>query len=68
VGVNPAAPAMVFFAGLAAQHNNILVSPNSGKYFSIPRFYRDSVIYIRSNALWKINLDGSANSKLFPQP
>jgi len=56
----------VFVRDLRNGTTNILVAPTSSKYFSIPRFYRDSVIYIRSNALWRINLDGSNNTKLFP--
>ena len=33
---------------------------------SLPRFYRDSVVYSRTNTIWRINLDGSHNSRLFP--
>jgi hypothetical protein len=56
----------VFLRELDSGTNRVLVAPTTDKYFSIPRFYRDSVIYIRSNALWQISLDGSNNERLFP--
>jgi len=56
----------VFVRDLLSNTNRVLVEPNSNKYFSIPVFYRDSVIYVRSNMLWRINLDGSSNVTLFP--
>ncbi len=56
----------VFLRHLDTGANRVLVAPTTNKSHSIPRFYRDSVIYIRSNALWRINLDGSNNVKLFP--
>ena len=31
-------------------------------------FYNDTVIYIRTNALWQIDLNGSNNTRLFPPP
>ncbi len=55
-----------FLRHLDTGTNQVLVAPTTNKYHSIPRFYRDSVIYIRSNALWRIGLDGSNNVKLFP--
>ena len=57
----------VFLRDLANGTNRVLVAPTTNAYFSIPRFYRDSVIYIRSNALWQINLDGSSNVRLYPE-
>jgi hypothetical protein len=56
----------VFLRDLASGTNRILVEPDTNRYFSIPRFYRDSIIYIRSNALWQISLDGATNTRLFP--
>jgi hypothetical protein len=44
----------------------VLVKPTSDKSFSVPQLYKDSVIYIRSNAIWRINLNGSNNTRLFP--
>ena len=58
----------VFVRDLQSGTTNVLVSANSNKSFSIPMFYGDSVIYIRSNVLWRINLDGSNNIRLFPPP
>jgi len=48
--------------------NRTFVEPDAGegKYFSLPNFYHDGVIYVRSNMLWWIGLNGSNNSRLFP--
>jgi hypothetical protein len=56
----------VFLRDLDRGTNRVLVASPPDKYFSIPRFYRDSVIYVRSNALWQISLDGSNTVRLFP--
>ena len=58
----------VYLRDLQSGTTRILVPPANGAHFSLPRFYHDSVIYVRSNALWRINLDGSNNIKLFPPP
>lgn len=58
----------VFVRDLQSGVEHVLVEPNAGGYHSLPRFYRDSVIYVRSNALWRINLDGANNTRLFPPP
>jgi hypothetical protein len=58
----------VFLRDLDSGTNRVLVPPTTNAYFSIPRFYRDSVFYVRSNALWLIGLDGSTNQTLFPPP
>jgi hypothetical protein len=56
----------VFVRDLVTGSNRVLVAATTNNYFSIPRFCKDSVIYVRSNALWQIGLDGSNNVKLFP--
>jgi hypothetical protein len=56
----------VFLRDLDSGTNRVLVAPDAEKHFSLPRFYRDSVIYVRSNAVWRIGLDGANNVKLFP--
>lgn len=58
----------VFVRDLESAARRVLVAPDSGQYYSIPQFYRDSVIYVRSNALWRININGSDNIRLFPIP
>jgi hypothetical protein len=55
----------VFVRDLQTGTNLVLVAPDANKYFSLPRFYGDSAIYFRSNALWRINLDGFGNTRLF---
>lgn len=56
----------VFLRDLQIDATQVLVAPNATNYSSLPRFYGDSVIYVRSNALWRINLDGTHNIRLFP--
>jgi hypothetical protein len=56
----------VFVRDLVAGTNRVLVAATTNRYFSIPRFYKDSVLYVRSNALWQISLDGANNVRLFP--
>ncbi len=58
----------VFVRDLQNRTDRVLVEPNASGYHSLPRFYRDSVIYVRSNALWQINLDGANNTRLYPLP
>ncbi len=56
----------VFLRDTHSGTNRTLVQPAGDRYFSIPRFYGDSIIYLRSNMLWKISLDGTKNVQLFP--
>ena len=56
----------VFLRDLETSSTQVLVAPTTNHYFSIPRFNGDSIIYIRSNALWQIDANGSNNVKLFP--
>lgn len=58
----------VFLRDLRSNTNRTLVPPDDSKHFSIPGFYRDSVIYIRSNMLWQVDLNGSNHTRLFPPP
>jgi hypothetical protein len=56
----------VFLRHLEGGTNQVLVAPGTNNYHSIPRFYGNSVIYTRSNAIWRVGLDGSNDIKLFP--
>ena len=60
------ASSAAFLRDLGNNTDRTLVASDGGKYFSIPRFYRDGVIYTRSNMLWRISLDGSNQTQLFP--
>lgn len=62
------ASSAVFLRDLASGSIRTLVPDNGGKYFSLPNFYGDKVIYERSNMLWQIDLTGSNNVRLFPPP
>ena len=35
---------------------------------SCPKFYHGDVIYVRSNAVWRIGADGTQNRRIFPPP
>lgn len=56
----------VIVRDLATGTTNTLVPTLGEKYFSIPQFYKDTVIYIRSNALWQVSLKTSNITRLFP--
>ena len=56
----------VFMRDLVTGTNQVLVAGTTNQYHSIPRFYGDSVVYVRSNALWQTSLDGSKSVRLCP--
>jgi hypothetical protein len=43
----------------------ILVPPDNSGHYSIPRFCDSSVIYHRDGHLWRVDLNGSNNTRLF---
>lgn len=55
----------VYLRDLADNSVRTLVPPDNKGQYSIPRFYRDEVIYYRNRVLWRIGLDGSSNVPLF---
>lgn len=59
----------IYLQDLSADSVRMLVPPNTNALFgfSMPRFYRDEVIYSRNGILWRVGLDGSNNIPLFPQ-
>jgi hypothetical protein len=58
----------VFLRDLRSGTNLTLVAPDAGRSFSQPNLYRETVIYVRSNQLWQVGLDGSNRTRLFPPP
>jgi hypothetical protein len=56
----------VFLRDLRDNTTRTLVEPDGGKYFSIPAFYRDGVIYLRDQKLWWVDLNGSNRVCIFP--
>jgi hypothetical protein len=58
----------VFVRDLQDGEERTLVAPAGLRVFSQPKLYGDLVLYVRSNALWQINLDGSNHLRLFPPP
>ena len=55
----------VFVRDLRSGADKMIV-PSDSAYFSIPRPYKDWVIFVRSNMLWKAELSGSNIVRLFP--
>ena len=64
----PKASSAVFLRDLRNNADGTLVPSDGGDYHSIPRFYREGVIYVRSNMLWRIDLNGSNQTRVFPPP
>jgi len=58
----------VFLRDLRDNTTRTLVVPDNSRYFSMPRFHHDGVIYVRSNSLWWIDLNGSNQTCVFPAP
>ena len=56
----------VFLRDLNAGKNRTLVEPRGGHSFSTPRFYQDRVLYVRTNELWSVQLDGTDQKRVFP--
>lgn len=56
----------VFLRDLKNNIDHAVVMPMNDQYMSIPNFYGDSIVYIRSNNLWRVNFDGTHNVRLFP--
>ncbi len=55
----------VYLRDLSDNSVRTLVPPDNKGQYSIPRFYRDEVIYYRDRVLWRIGLDGRNNGPLF---
>ncbi|SPE61005.1 exported hypothetical protein [Verrucomicrobia bacterium] len=56
----------VFLHDLASGSNFPVVLPDNKGQYSIPRFYRDEVIYFRNRLLRRIKVDGSGDEPLLP--
>ncbi len=56
----------VYLRDVTAKTNRMLVIPDNDTAFTHPRLFRDSLIYLKSNMLWRIDLNGSNRTRLFP--
>jgi hypothetical protein len=56
----------VYLKDVSSAATNTLVADNGDRSMSIPQFCKDSVIYIQSNMLWRVDLTGSNRVRLFP--
>jgi len=45
-----------------------LVASDDSKQYTLPRFYKDRIIYMKARQLWSIDINGSNNFKLFKLP
>lgn len=46
--------------------NSIENATHRGNSYSLPNFYGDQIIYVKENAMWIVNDDGTAKRQLFP--
>lgn len=56
----------VYLRNLAGEPDQTLVRETGAPVFSMPRFSGDSVIYVRSNALWRVELGMNNPHQIFP--
>jgi len=60
------ASAAVFVREVRTGDTRTLVPDNGEKRFSLPNFYGTDIIYVRSNRLWRVDVNGSGHTQLFP--
>jgi hypothetical protein len=56
----------VLLRDLTNNSTTTLVPPDNSGQYALPRFYRDEVVYFHNRTLWRMNIDGSNNTLLFP--
>jgi len=57
----------VYLRDLKTQQMRVLVKSGSNNdAFSVPQFYGSNVIYLHSNAIWEIGMEGNNNHRIFP--
>jgi len=58
----------VYVRDIASGQEHLLVEGDpEKKYFSVPKFYGDRIIFVKDAAIWMMNGDGSNQEQLFPQ-
>lgn len=58
----------VYLRNLTNDTTLTLVEPDNGGQYSLVRFCDDGVIYWRKKLLWRVDLNGSNNAPLIPDP
>lgn len=58
----------VYVRDLKSHSERQVIPSLGGRGFSLPNFWGTNVIYIRSNRLWQISIDGGEPAMLFPPP
>ncbi|MDB6029304.1 MAG: hypothetical protein JWM68_5527 [Verrucomicrobiales bacterium] len=57
----------VYLHNIPTDTDRMIVAPTTNQYEECyPVFYKDSVIYLRSNAVWQVSLTTSNTTRLFP--
>jgi len=56
----------VYLRDLSDSSVRTIVPPDNRGQYAIPRFYSNEVIYFRNRTIWRIGLDGSDDTPLFP--
>lgn len=56
----------VFLRDLVNHTERTIVPPDNAGRYAMPRFYGNEVIYSRGRALWRIDLEGTHATRLFP--
>jgi hypothetical protein len=56
----------VFLFDLSKLSTRTIIPPNSQGGIAIPRFYKDSIIYLSNGVTWRIDINGSNNVPILP--
>ena len=59
---------VVRVVSVPSRETRTLVESDQSNQYTLPRFYKDQVIYTKSRQLWSIDVNGSNNFKLFEVP
>jgi hypothetical protein len=56
----------VILRDLSSHTERVLIPPNNAGQYSLARFYGNDVIYWRNRVLWRIDINTTNSSRLFP--
>lgn len=58
----------VYLRDLSNNNERVLVSPDNHGQYALARIYSNTVIYWRNRALWRVDVNTTNSSRLFPPP
>lgn len=58
----------VYLRDLKSNTERVLVPSLGSPSFSLPNFWGTNVVFVRSNRLWQVSIDGGNPEQLFPPP